>query len=476
MIPRMTTIGTLKGYRYNLNRSGFNMSNSMNKVLTGRNFNTYAEDPALATRCFQLRRSYLRTSSQLTVNESVARKYDVAWKASAEISLDIDTVSNDNTFTSLLRGISDSTASGRNALGQSMVAKAKNIAQIMNGRYGENYIFSGADTLNVPFTWETRTNPDYIDPALAAKDPTNPDYAAAFQYLGVGGVPTNNIDEAERVAKINPDADLTQPNGPGNEYYLNVNGEPVEDAADAEIVPNENPAYNENSAYKYLKIDGTGTNDEKRADMTLYYRGVPVDSMDPADQEKLRYFTQDEKKYVDIGLGYKEVDGEVVGSSVSNVALQGIYYLGGYGTTEKEITLTDADGSSRTVKADVPNNIVSVTYRMGQILQNCDADSGKFASDAERDEFMVLAHQFEDVSSKVKQRYAELDTEASFLHDNVDQLTDTAESLEQQFLALEDADPAAAISEYMFAKYCYDTALKVGNSVLSQSLMDYMNF
>ena len=42
-------------------------------------------------------------------------------------------------------------------------------------------------------------------------------------------------------------------------------------------------------------------------------------------------------------------------------------------------------------------------------------------------------------------------------------------------MALEDEDPAAAISAYMFARYCYDTALKVGNSILSQSLMDYIN-
>ena len=69
MIPRMTTVGTLKNYRYNLNQSNYTMAKSMNKVITRRNFNSYAEDPAMATRCFQLRRSFQRTSSQLTVNE-----------------------------------------------------------------------------------------------------------------------------------------------------------------------------------------------------------------------------------------------------------------------------------------------------------------------------------------------------------------------------------------------------------------------
>ena len=87
---------------------------------------------------------------------------------------------------------------------------------------------------------------------------------------------------------------------------------------------------------------------------------------------------------------------------------------------------------------------------------------------------MALAAKFEDTASVIKQRWDEMDTKSSFLRDNTDFLTDTADSMSQQFMALEDADPAAAISGYMFARYCYDAALKVGNSILSQSLMDYM--
>ena len=81
MIPRMTTVGTLKNYRYSLNNSNITMTKSMNTVLTRRLFNSYAEDPALATRCFQIRNSYWKTSSQLNVNESLRHKYDVAWES-----------------------------------------------------------------------------------------------------------------------------------------------------------------------------------------------------------------------------------------------------------------------------------------------------------------------------------------------------------------------------------------------------------
>ena len=52
MIPRMTTVGSLKNYRYTLNGSNNTMNKAMNTVLTRRLFNSYGEDPALATRCF----------------------------------------------------------------------------------------------------------------------------------------------------------------------------------------------------------------------------------------------------------------------------------------------------------------------------------------------------------------------------------------------------------------------------------------
>ena len=153
MITRTTTVGTLKNYRYDLNRSNNTLAKSMNKVTTRRNFNSYMEDPALATRCFQMRRSFLRTSTQLTINESLRHKYDVAWAAMDGISQDIDTIAKDTAFGSILTGLNGPDASGRNALGQSMAAKARSIVQTMNSRFGENYVFAGADTLNAPFTW-----------------------------------------------------------------------------------------------------------------------------------------------------------------------------------------------------------------------------------------------------------------------------------------------------------------------------------
>ncbi|MCI9349370.1 MAG: hypothetical protein HFF83_09105 [Oscillibacter sp.] len=489
MIPRTTTVGSLKTYRYNMNRSSYTMNTAMNKVITQRNFNSFAEDPAIASRCFQLRRSYLRANTQLNLTNSVYSKYQQAWSSLDSVSSDIARLQDDTAFGSILRAENGPTASGRNALGQSMIAKADSIIQTMNGRFGENFVFAGADTLNVPFTWHPKQNPDYIDPAEL--DPTNPDHANAFQYYAFADpanpdpdnlVPTNDITDLSKVIQdpvLNPargeDYDTTlKPGDEGYEaQYLDADGNPTDDVQQAKWEPRKNPDYNENTGFKYLKNDGTGTNEKTEAARALYYRGEPVDEN---DNEKMEYYLKEEKRYMDLGLGHQEKDGKVVPSSVFDSALQGIFYLGDTGTTTRTAKMYDENGNvTSTKEVEVPNNIVSIINRMGQILLRCDPDNGAYASEDDEYEARALAQQFEDVMSTCSQRYVELDAQSGFLRDNAELLTQNMDTLQEQFLGMEDVDPAAAISDFMYARYCYDTALKVGNSILSQSLMDYMS-
>ena len=63
---RSTTNGTLKTYRYSLQRSSYTMNKARETVQTQRQFNSFAEDPAAAAKAFQLRRSLQRTDSPST--------------------------------------------------------------------------------------------------------------------------------------------------------------------------------------------------------------------------------------------------------------------------------------------------------------------------------------------------------------------------------------------------------------------------
>ena len=436
MMIRSTTNGVLKSYRYNLQRSSYTLNKAMNTVLTGRNFDTYAADPATAARCFQMRRSFQRVNSQYSVSESVTRKYEQAWSALGSVVDDVNNQKTSSAYQDILHSINDPTASGRNSLGQSLTELAKGIVQTMNGRYGDNFIFAGADGLKVPFTWGEDGTLCYrgipVDAAvpdiamsngapLTLNDQGQYD-PAGTNYLLSGGVKTISVDDYEAAVKAG--------NAPTVLRDTTGAGQLVD--ADGNISTTER---------YYLVLDNSKT--ISKADYEQAEK----------DLASLDYLSKSEVKYADLGLGLQEV----IGSSVFNVALQGINFLG-YGV--------DADGD--------PKNIVSIISRMGQILLNCDATTGAFA-EGERDEFQRLADKFEASAALLQDKHIELDTQADFLKSNQTQLESMAYTLEQQFLGIEDVDPAEAISQLSWAKYCYNTALKVGNSILSQSLMDYIN-
>ena len=442
MMIRSTTNGVLKSYRYNLQRSSYTLNKAMNTVLTGRNFDTYAADPATAARCFQMRRSFQRVNSQYSVSESVTRKYEQAWSALGSVVDDVNNQKTSSAYQDILHSINDPTASGRNSLGQSLTELAKGIVQTMNGRYGDNFIFAGADGLKVPFTWGEDGTLCYrgipVDAAvpdiamsngapLTLNDQGQYD-PAGTNYLLSGGVKTISVDDYEAAVKAG--------NAPTVLRDTTGAGQLVD--ADGNISTTER---------YYLVLDNSKT--ISKADYEQAEK----------DLASLDYLSKSEVKYADLGLGLQEdgKTGEVIGSSVFNVALQGINFLG-YGV--------DADGD--------PKNIVSIISRMGQILLNCDATTGAFA-EGERDEFQRLADKFEASAALLQDKHIELDTQADFLKSNQSQLESMAYTLEQQFLGIEDVDPAEAISQLSWAKYCYNTALKVGNSILSQSLMDYIN-
>ena len=442
MMIRSTTNGVLKSYRYNLQRSSYTLNKAMNTVLTGRNFDTYAADPATAARCFQMRRSFQRANRQYSVSESVVRKYDQAWSALGSVVDDINNQKTSSAYQDILNSINDPTASGRNALGQSLTELAKGIVQTMNGRYGDNFIFAGADGLKVPFTWGEDGTLCYrgvpVDAAvpdvamsngapLTLNDQGQYD-PAGTNYLLAGEVKTISVDDYEAAVKAG--------NAPTVLRDTTGAGQLVD--ADGNISTTER---------YYLVLDTSET--ISKADYEQAEK----------DLAALDYLSKSEAKYADLGLGLQEDSetGEVIGSSVFNVALQGINFLG-YGV--------DEDGD--------PKNIVSIISRMGQILLNCDATTGAFAA-GERDEFQRLADKFESSAALLQDKHIELDTQADFLKSNQTQLESMAYTLEQQFLGIEDVDPAEAISQLSWAKYCYNTALKVGNGILSQSLMDYIN-
>lgn len=148
---RITTNGTLRNYKSQLMNSTKNLNDRYNAVLTGRRFNAYSEDPVSATQAFRLRSSLATNAKQTSNNDTVVKKFSTAWDIIGDIHEDLVVKMGK---VPALEGSNGTNLSVLPELGQVLSAGADAIVQDMNGKYGDNFIFGGANTLDVPFTFD----------------------------------------------------------------------------------------------------------------------------------------------------------------------------------------------------------------------------------------------------------------------------------------------------------------------------------
>ena len=356
---RITTNMMMSTYRYNLMKSTNTLSDSVNKVQTKRNFNSYAEDPAAASQAFRLRRQLCQASSQLANSDATYNKFHTAWTNLGGI---INDLSDANGRMSAIRGTDDTSGESRSALATVLRETADSVIQSMNQKVGEQFIFAGNDGLNVPFTW--------------------------------------NEDHTE-----------------------------------------------------------------------LYYRGVNVNSTDPDDVKKLEIMSKEELN-LDMGIGLKEVNGKLVNGSAFDSALRGISFIG---------SGVDKDGD--------PQNLALVMRELADVFQAWDEDTdpqgynpelaGPSAQGLSSDELKAKANRLLDklnaAQERTTEKYVELNARSAFLKTNSSRLSDEITNLNEQVLNVEQINLAAAIEQLSWDQTCYNAALKIGNQLLSQSLIDYMN-
>lgn len=348
---RVTTNGVLTGYKSSLMRSRNQLESTRNQVLTQRNFNSFAENPAAATHAFQLRRSAWATDMQLTTSDSVTKKFEAAFGIIMSTHDDLAVVADGTVLT----GLSDTSGAGRSALGKTLNGMADSIVHSLNTKYGAGFIFNGANGDEVPFSWSK--------------------------------------------------------------------GDPKE----------------------------------------LLFNGLNVN--DPANEAALKAMTE-QSTFADIGLGMQEdAQGNIIPATAFDSALSGLDFLG-YGSDEKGL----------------PNNLVSVIKELGDILSRCKEDSnppaegvdGNWGREGDQEKASALALKLKEAMSTLRTAHSEMDTRTTFLNTNHTRLKDSFSTVNEQILGVEQMDLADAINNFSWAQYCYNAALKVGNTILSESLIDYM--
>lgn len=450
---RATTGGVMKTYRYNLMNSFIRQNNAMNTILTHRNFNSFAEDPASAARAFRLRKSRMTVTSQLTICTDTKKKYETAYSSLQSINDVLQTKDGQyGQYLKTLKGttldwLNDPTGDAREQLTKVLDQMSEMLVQDMNQKYGDDFIFAGADGHNVPF--EVKEIDGHkklfyrgvdVDAAVpeVVEDANGPlEVDAANNLATAGGGSYIKMDTSALISKQEYDdavaAGTTVPNvlnqaagGPAQPMTFNAKGEP-----------------DPGGAY-YLDMDKAQTM------TTSDYEKQKLDA------EKLNYLANEEKCFVDIGLGFQEdKNGKLIESSGFDAALQGINFLG---------CGLDEDGD--------PKNLYSLVQQMKELSDSV-PEGGSW--DGVWDEFDRLVGKFETACSNFTTQFANLAAGTTKLENNEELLTANKDNLTEQYSDIEDVDDVEAISAFLWAQYAYNSALKVGNSVLSQSLMDYLN-
>ena len=128
---RVTTNNTLHMYQSNLLRSSNQLYSVMNKLMTGRNFDSYSANPAGATRAFKLYSSLNATNAQASNNETVVSKFSTAYSA---LDSAIDKMALPTGVDAILGGLDDTHLSDLNAYGLTIREGAEGIVRRIKGR------------------------------------------------------------------------------------------------------------------------------------------------------------------------------------------------------------------------------------------------------------------------------------------------------------------------------------------------------
>ena len=560
---RATTGGVMKTYRSNLMNSFINMNNNRNTVLSQRIFNSFAEDPATAARAFRLRKSRMTVESQYSICTDVMKKYETAFsclQANDDVLCTKEGVYGEymKTLTgTTLKMLNDPTGDARTQLNKVLDQMSQMLVQTMNQKYGDNFIFAGADGHNVPF--EIRddvlyyrgvpvdaTEPDvlkdgdnliavdengnYIDDpetyegqvyylkSDSVKVLTKEEYTQFYTVPNVrtsedltlvgGATPTefnknglpkagdddvggyyaveiqveddegNITTEKLLISKADYDAglplecnedgsirDWSDPEQTGGYYMVQGTDEDGFPTSEPIAIPYYNLIKDNAENAKWL-TDADGNEYSTKPDENGSIKFVLVSS-DPEmitreeynrqrlDAEKLKYLAN-EKYFVDIGFGFQEDDkGNLIESSGFDASLIGLNFLG-YGM--------DEDGD--------PKNLYSLVQKLREISSSVDED-GDWTTET-WEEFDRLVKKFEGGISDYQTQFANLAASTTKLENQQELLYDNFYNLQEQYSDLEDVDMVDAITSFIWAEYCYNAALKVGNSILAESLMDYL--
>lgn len=441
---RITSGMITSQYNRNLNRSLSQLNYYNNRATTLRKFDRASQDPVAASKAYKLRRSYSQNEDFSTNVDETKSMMLTAESAIMNLSKIAQEVSSSD----ILQGVNGTmSTSDREVVATKLEKLQGAMISTLNVKYGDKFLFGGANTSKPPFTLDTGGN---------------------LLYRGVN-VTTGEYAGASATAKIDDTSiSFGVENGAGlNGYTLNVT-----EAVGANLVDNTNKTININLPTGSTKqdlqdalqalttadgldagIDATRMTVDGNLTDTVSFGGGAIKNGENIvtggveGQELLQKLAK-ETQFVDLGLGLKFNGADLDEQSVFDTSLPGISFMG-FGE--------DADGN--------PNNIYSLL--------------GKIASDLKSPSFDLettqpFINKFNDQKQNVLSKLTEFGSKSNFLDYVETRLDDNKININSRIESVEYVDTAEAIMDFKMQEYSYMAALQMGTKIIQPTFLDYM--
>lgn len=208
-------------------------------------------------------------------------------------------------------------------------------------------------------------------------------------------------------------------------------------------------------SYLFAGADGDNAPFALNDDGKVTFRGLLVS--DPANAAKLKEMAN-EKVYIDVGLGLQ------YNTNVSNGAKS---YEDINGATAYDMAFSGLSlfGFDTTGNPPLPNNAIELVGQMADALE---------APSFDKDHFNQLSDQLMKCHSNMSDYNSKVGVKKQFLDTTLERLKTDKLNIYTQLDSVANIEPTQAIMDYSYSQYAYNMVLKVGNSLLTNSFIDFM--
>ncbi|MBC3805015.1 hypothetical protein GH808_11290 [Acetobacterium fimetarium] len=187
----------------------------------------------------------------------------------------------------------------------------------------------------------------------------------------------------------------------------------------------------------------------------MSYNGIDLDTL--TDATTIKKLQQD-SLYVDIGLGVSvdPITKEIDRNTVFEYSIPGISFAGNGTTTLKDGTVAS-------------NNTYNLIGQIAEALE-----TGGNSTDM-TDKIEALFGHLQESTQKVYQKTTEIGAKTNYLDFMTERYETQDYNMEERQTQVEGVDAAAVYIDFQTQKVAYQAALQMGQSVIQQSVFDYMS-